>query len=269
MRRKLIRNLNKLAFYYLVKKGIVLSEATSDEELNKFFCLVRPHRTNHNLIRVGSEADGGYLLPNDLEGISCLYSPGVEKTASFELDIANRGIKCFMADYSVDSAPFHHENFIFEKKFIGISDDDVYMKLSTWVSKSNAIGNDFILQMDIEGAEFEVLMDLDEKVLQQFRVMIIEFHDFDGLLNRSSFRLINLTFRKLLKYFEIVHIHPNNSNKPIKYLDYEIFHALEFTFLRKDRIANKSIQTNFPHALDKSCVPNQADYALPSCWYSN
>ena len=124
-----------------------------------------------------------------------------------------------------------------------------------------------MLQMDIEGAEYDVLMDIEDQLLQRFRILVIEFHDFDQLFNKFGFKLIYQTFAKILRYFDIVHIHPNNSNQPIRYLGYETFHALEFTFLRKDRISTRQVCNHFPHPLDMPCVANKEDYPLPRCWY--
>ena len=266
MRRKIIRNAKKTAFYFFLKRGIKLSDTTSSSELADFFEMVSPYRTNHELIRIGAKEDGGYLVPNDLDGIGALFSPGIEQTASFELILAERGIKCFMADYSIPSVPFAHPNFIFEKKFIGTEDNDVFMKMSTWVSKYDNSDNDLMLQMDIESSEYEVLLEADDELLRRFRIMVIEFHDLDELFNKFGFKFINLVFKKILKQFEVVHIHPNNSNKPFSYLNYQGFHAMEFTFLRKDRIEKKFPEHNFPHSLDTACVANKIDYPLPVCW---
>ncbi len=40
---------------------------------------------------MGGENDGGYLVPDDLEGIEYCFSPGVSNIATFELDCLNRG----------------------------------------------------------------------------------------------------------------------------------------------------------------------------------
>lgn len=70
------------------------------------------------------------------------------------------------------------------------------MKMSTWISKYDHSNNDLMLQMDIEGSEYEVLLDLDDDLLRRFRIMVIEFHDLDELFNKFSFKLINLVFKK-------------------------------------------------------------------------
>src|SRR3954463_7181162 len=62
----------------------------------------RPWQTEHPLIRVGGAGDGGYLLPDDLDGIAACFSPGVSNQATFEEDLLARGIPCFQADASVE-----------------------------------------------------------------------------------------------------------------------------------------------------------------------
>ena len=43
-----------------------------------------PVKTKYELIRVGGNNDGGYLIPNDLHSIATCFSPGVDVTANFE-----------------------------------------------------------------------------------------------------------------------------------------------------------------------------------------
>lgn len=269
MRRKTIRNIKKFLFHFLLNKGVKTSPTTAPERLQDFLRLVKPYTTNHELVRVGGNADGGYLIPDDLDGINACFSPGVENTATFETDMAHRGIKSFMADYSVDAAPVKNPLFSFEKKYLGTENNEVYTRLSTWINRCAPDQSDFILQMDIEGAEYGVILDTPESELAKFRIMVIEFHYVDELCNHFGFEFINLAFQKLLKQFEIVHVHPNNSNKPFNFHGFDLFHAMEITFLRRDRVASKIPTTSFPHPLDQKCVPDKPDYALPACWYGN
>jgi len=57
---------------------------TNTTVLAQFVSSLRPIQTNFDLIRVGSKADGGYLIPNDCDSIDYVFSPGVASTASFE-----------------------------------------------------------------------------------------------------------------------------------------------------------------------------------------
>ena len=121
--------------------------------------------------------------------------------------------------------------------------------------------------MDIEGGEYDVILDTNNDILKKFRILVIEFHQLNNLIVESGFNLISLAFRKILKDFEIVHIHPNNWRKPILYGDYEIPPVIEVTFLRKDRIQKKYESHNFPHILDCANFELNTDFPLPKCWY--
>jgi hypothetical protein len=121
--------------------------------------------------------------------------------------------------------------------------------------------------MDIEGAEYEVLNSIDDLFLKNFRIMVIEFHNLHHLVDPVGIDLVEFTFKKILKNFEIVHIHPNNESKPIMYHGFEIPSTIEFTFLRKDRVLIKKPITSFPHPEDLQNFMDREDFSLPKCWY--
>jgi hypothetical protein len=251
----------------LLKFNWRFSRATDYELLSNFFNTINPISTNFGLIRMGGETDGGYLIPDDLEGIESCFSPGVSETANFEFELSKNGIHCFMADYSVDGPPLNSELFHFEKKYLGLTENSVYTTLESWVTRNATNLNDSILQMDIEGSEYGVILDTSPDILRKFRIIVVEFHRLDDLCDKFGYEIINHSFRKLLKDFDIVHIHPNNCLKPVAYGKFEIPPVLEVTFLRKDRILDSKPTLIFPHQLDRQNVPNYDDYPLPSCWF--
>lgn len=248
--------------------GVNLSKITQRSKIEDFLKKCYPVTTDIPLIRVGGNSDGGYLIPDDLDGIEACFSPGVADTATFELEMANRGIKSFLADYSVDGPPVQNALFTFEKKFLGTENNEKFMRLESWIKKDNEdVNADYILQMDIEGDEYDIIIDCRDAVLTQFRILIVEFHGLHFLSDPFAYKIINAAFRKLLKDFEILHIHPNNISKPVKIRGFEIPPTMEFTFLRKDRI-KKAAHTNlFPHSLDFTCIPGKQDFVLPQCWH--
>lgn len=248
-------------------RGILrVSKVTPKYRLQEFFEMVKPVKTNLELIRIGSAGDGGYLVPNDLEGIEACFSPGVSNVADFELALANSGVKCFLADYSVDAPPVSHPLFDFEKKYLGPKSSEIFQTLTGWMASKSLGDRDLILQMDIEGAEYEVLLETSSDVLKRFRIIVIELHDLDSLFDKMGFELLNQIFSKLLRDFEIVHIHPNNCRRSTRCYDYEIPPAMEFTFVRKDRVTHKSHALQFPHPLDAKNMEQYEDITLPECW---
>lgn len=248
--------------------GGFVSPTTEPEKLRRFLKSIRPVATDVPLIRLGGEGDGGYLVPDDLDGIRTCFSPGVNQVADFELGLTRRGVKCFLADASVEAPPIADPLFDFEKKFLGSRTRDEFMTLADWVrAKSPDDDRDMILQMDIEGAEYDVIHATDEALWRRFRIVIVEFHDLDHLFDAFSFEFLRLTFEKLLRTHEIVHIHPNNSQHPVRMGDIVVPPVIEVTFLRRDRIAATQPRSDFPHALDRANVRKRPDLALPESWY--
>lgn len=252
---------------FLLVAGINIEIIKNDEQVDQFFKMINPVSTIFGLKRIGGDGDGGYLLPNDLDGIAACFSPGVAFSSSFELQMAEMGIPCHMADYSVDGPSLHHKLFTFDKKFLGALDSGNFIRLDTWINLYRQGEGDLLLQMDIEGGEYDVILSTPLEILEKFRIIIIEFHYLESLITVAGGKLISLAFTKLLEKFEIVHIHPNNCRNPIYYKNYIIPPIMEFTFLRKDRVKFSKEEFIVPNSLDRACDPSRKDFSLPNCWY--
>ena len=68
-----------------------------------------------------------------------------------------------------------------------------------------------ILQMDIEGAEYDVLTFESTATLGRFSAMIIEFHGLEQFFDRRFLHTTSIIFEKLYRNFSICHVHPNNN----------------------------------------------------------
>lgn len=226
-----------------------------------------PVSCNKELIRIGPNGDGGYLVPNDLEGIDACFSPGVGKISGFEKECADLGMKIFLADKS--KSKIKHKSFDFTKKFIGAFTNDNFITLDKWITdKYPKDIPDLLLQMDIEGYEYEVLLSVSSKILRSFRIIVVEFHLFDQLFNKPFFKLASRVFDKILQTHTCVHIHPNNCSE-IKTLNgIAIPRFMEFTFYRNDRIEHKTFSNKYPHPLDCDNTANKS-ITLPKCWYKS
>lgn len=119
---------------------------------------LKPLETEHPLIRLGGDGDGGYLVPDDLAGIQRCFSPGVGPTSAFENSLLERGIPCHLADGTVEGPTFTHSLMTFEKVNLGAQTGEGVTTLADWVNRHAAPDeNNLLLQMDIEGAEYPVL----------------------------------------------------------------------------------------------------------------
>lgn len=230
---------------------------------------LRPVPIVRELVRIGPEADGGYVMPDDFAGVSAMISPGVGRECRFDHAVAERGIPVVMADGSVAGPPVPHERFTFERKFVGLRDNDTTVRLDTLVGRVPDAG-DLILQMDIEGAEYHALLDASPETLGRFRMMLIEFHGLWRLLDPTDSDLLFATFERLLETHVVVHLHPNNVG-PLKSAgDIEVPRLIEFTFLRRDRVAVDPERTlRFPHPLDRDNVAGRPPLPLPMIWHPN
>ena len=248
---------------------IVKIKPTTKDALYSFFNTLRESSRFFELVRVGADGDGGYLLPDDFTGISLCFSPGVANSSKFEFQLASDyGIECFLADFSVNSPADHHSLFHFTKKFITSFNDKQNMSLTDWINgcDDKHENGDFLLQMDIEGAEYPVLLDVSEKTLTRFRILVIEFHYMDKIFDRNEFAVVKQIFDKILKYFYIVHIHPNNAGHISARDGIEVPTVLEFTFLRHDRVKSCLPLSFEKHSLDRPNIKCKPDFVLPECW---
>lgn len=253
----------------LRSQGLYVEKHTSKKAILSLIESFTPIETNKNLIRLGPEKDGGYLVPDDLENIEACFSPGVGGISDFELSCLGYGMKLFLADKSVDGPPISNENFNFLKKYVGPLNNRDFTTVDTWVSSSiKNTGKDLMLQMDIEGYEYVTILNMSEQLIKRFRIIVIEFHNLHKLWNRDFFLTTKLALDKLLQNHYCIHIHPNNIAKTYTLHGVEIPPVAEFTFIRKDRCDNMGFRKDFPHNLDEDNTPNDT-VVLPSTWYKN
>jgi hypothetical protein len=260
-------NLRSAVLRVLLKFGFTANRVTTKSALLVFLGKIKPLNTQFELIRIGGPGDGGYLVPDDLDGIRTCFSPGVSDTANFELQLAQTGIYCYLADYSVEKSPIEHPNFDFKKKFIGPLKDEIFITLEDWIMEKGTQDADSILQMDIEGAEYSAILTTPQSVLRKFRIIIVEFHGMNDLLDPKVFPYISTSFEKLLQDFAVIHIHPNNASDPVEFQGINLWPTMEFTFLRKDRIVTSNNRSDFPHKLDANNAPNKPTSILSKEWF--
>lgn len=241
----------------------------SEAEVLALIAKLKPVDCGIELIRIGGDRDGGYLVPDDLDGIEYCFSPGVSTIADFENQLADRGIHSFLADYSVEAPPIARSEFTFDKKFLGATDRESYFTLLTWKNKYlSGYSGDLLLQMDIEGAEYEVILNTPDDLLGQFRIAVIEFHFLDRLFEPLAFKILSACFNKLLAQYHVVHLHPNNLYRPLMKGGVEVPLIMEATFLNKQRAAPLGPRVSFPHPLDADNLSSYPPLPLPACWYA-
>ena len=256
--------------------GIIVRKVAKTAEIERFINRFRENYVSVDLIRIGGDADGGYLIPDIFDHVEYCFSPGVADTADFEGELSRRyGIKCFMADGSVAATPFVDDNFHFTKKFLGVRTAGDFITLSDWMDATLDAGEGgdrgMILQMDIEGAEYDVLTFESTATLGRFSAMIIEFHGLEQFFDRRFLHTTSIIFEKLYRNFSICHVHPNNNCGITSLNGVDIPNVIEVSFLRHDLVDQfKSAATpSLPHRLDRKNIPDHDDIDMPAIWYKS
>jgi len=255
--------------YELLENGVLVDPATDAASLRGLIELLRPRKSNRRLVRIGGDADGGYLLPDDFEGITACFSPGVSDLAKFEDELwVKYQIPSHLADFSVSQPPAYLNFKSFEKKFLSSVCSDELITLDDWVSRheTGPTSFDLILQMDIEGGEYETLLATSMDTLKRFRTMVIEFHCAENYAQRNYFSLVRATFKKILASHVPVHIHPNNCCGIVNINGVRFPRVYEMSFSRKDRCVEADSYSELPHPLDRPNIPQIADLQLPDSW---
>ena len=246
--------------------GFNIVRASPQVDVEFALNLLRPYETEFPLKRFGSYNDGGYLLPLDIDGISHIFSPGVADDWSFEDHLsAETGATVEMIECGeVPDGISHHVT----NGFLGGFSDENQVGVNDWIGQAGAgDAGEWILSMDIEGAEFEVLLGLSEENLRRFRIITVEFHQLGRLADANWLRDVYLpTLRKIRKYFIPVHVHGNNHVPTVRLGRFVIPQLMEVTFLRRDRVASALRFSTLPHAFDQRCDMRKPEVSLPILW---
>jgi hypothetical protein len=250
----------------LEKLELVIFPMTSKLRYLELISTLRPIDNGHELIRIGSPSDGGYLLPNDFAGVKHCISPGVSDSWSFELQLlSNFGINSVLVDASIQQPIGLPVGLTFKHLWVGSLTDNY----STTVGKliqdiSDSKRDDLILQMDIEGSEYSSLMAMTDEELRRFRMMVIEFHYLEHWLDNKYFsEMIDPLFGRILKYFDVVHLHANNGGRNFKAYGTLYPSGAEITFHRSDRKLINAGFRNIPNFLDAICDPSKPEIKFP------
>ena len=232
------------------------------------------------LIRLGKNNDGGYLIPKkSLNSSNKLYSFGLDDDYSFEKDFykkTNVEVVCY--DQSVNFKfflkPFLFGHFSKLFKYIGYSfffDGKKRKHLKKNIIPRGTFkfdyeadsadidsiikedpSNDIFFKIDIEGAEYRILRQLI-KHSSHISGLVIEFHDCDLNLDK----IINFVENFEL---QIVHIHVNNWS----YISSSgLPQCLEITFSpKKFNSKLKDEEKKYPILLDQSNNSNFKDLPI-------
>ena len=244
-------------------------ETDSEHRLCEFAALIRPFTSaDLTLTRVGSAADGAYAMAAVGEDIDAAISIGVGHDVSWDQAIAAKRIPVTMFDPTVAGLPSPVPGGTFHRIGIGIPGatpapdlhgmdlrplDDL-LELAR-VSASTEL----LLKIDVEGAEWDALRDVDFAVFQQ---VLIEMHDIARLSDPKQAEAVLETVRKLAQTHCPVHVHANNEGAFNRFDRFWFPDVIEASYVRKDLLAGATPATRLVEGLDIPSNPQYPDYDM-------
>jgi hypothetical protein len=193
------------------------------------------------LILIGGDGDGSYLIPNDLKGIEKCISPGYGGIAKFENELYFKfKINSIIIDPAINFE-INTPSLQFIEKFIGARITQGRTTINEIVKEYK---QDLLLQMDIEGNEYEALLGLNLDNLKKFRIIVLELHNLHFISNIWFLdNILEPAFFDILQLFDVVVIRPS-STQTFLINGIRLSDTVEITFHRKDRALHRE-KTSF------------------------
>lgn len=220
------------------------------------------------MIRIGNNVtDGGYVIPQcAVDSVDGVLSLGLGDDWSFDDHFHQLRPDCTIHSYdsTIEVGEFD-QNLLNQyrktfqnnvrhfpenvgKQFIRSE----FTELTTAIDRLDK--DNIFLKMDIEGGEYTLTKDICDN---QSRIagMVIEYHGAASTSKHCFLEELPL----LTEYYQVVHIHANNSGPVINgFPDY-----LELTFLRKDLCTNDQQRlVTYINDLDRPCSTFVDDYQI-------
>ena len=251
--------------------------------------IFKPYKsTKKNLIRVGPNTDGGYVIDKRvIKKIKTLITCGLNDDWEFEREFLKINPKCKIIAYD---HTVHKEFwvkrfkkdlislFLFKKlrlekildvfkyinylKFFKDGNKHLIKKVVNYERKKNEISiknilknqSNLILKIDIEGDEYKILEQINKEFFK-INLLIIEFHNIHKNLNKIK------NFIKKTK-FKIIHIHGNNYAGTNKNNDPKV---VEMTFINSKKFKTSKNKSNLSYpiiSLDYKNLKRRPDIEL-------
>lgn len=244
----------------LIKQGV---DFTQDEryqfykEIHTLLNIMEVTDPEFRLCRVGKEDDGGYVMAMKGDKYSdenIAYSIGICDDVSWDLEMAKAGYQIYQYDHTIKKLPCKNESFHWKK--IGLTGGTETKELKRLETLLTENGHEKmsggLLKIDIEGYEWSVLAECEDKILNQFDQIVIELHNFHNLNNRS---IIMKALNNIKNTHQVIYVHCNNMS-PVGYCgDIIMPNCLEAIYVKKDKYKFKECKFISPTSLDK---PNLA-----------
>ncbi|MBQ2788645.1 MAG: FkbM family methyltransferase [Thermoguttaceae bacterium] len=215
----------------------------------------------NDCVRLGGSNDGGYVMLDDFKG-GVAYSFGVRDDVAWDEELAKRGYDVYLYDHTIDGLPQGKENerfHFFKTGMCGAAPVKDCRTLGALIeANGHADRDDMILKIDVEGAEWDMLEEVDEALLARFSQIAIELHFLDWQDWERRRRLIE----KLERSHAPIWLHACNYGSHCL-VDGECrYGSVEACYVRRSDYDLKPSTKIFPTQWDAPNDPKRPDYFL-------
>lgn len=219
--------------------------------------------------RFGRRHDGGYVHLDDFDGVDTALSLGINDDVSWDCDVADRGVKIYQFDHTVEDPRPRDERMVFAKTMIAGHAAPGCETLEALVSRHDrrAAKPNLILKMDIEGSEWPVIEETSDATFGRFAQVACELHSFERFRELPWRQGFYRALRKISLSHGVVHVHANN------YAGFQIIAGVPVASVLEISWANRSaydlVETDelFPTDLDDPCHSAAPDHYLGAFLY--
>jgi hypothetical protein len=161
------------------------------------------------LIRMGDDSDGGYVVANDFSEEKYCLSFGVGSNWSFDTEIAKRVSQVIMFDHTVTPPEKLSSNMTFIPKGVATVSGEHFISIHD-AFEMVPIKNDVILKIDIEGDEWDIINSLTQNELLRCSQIIVELHNLHAIGDYVVFDKIVRALGRVNENHDLVNLHCNN-----------------------------------------------------------
>lgn len=220
-----------------------------------------------NLVRIGCENDGGYVIPESMIYLCTkLISVGIGSDISFEknlLELNNR-IKIYCFDHVIAALPEcdfkYTENFVHYRNGLGFGKNNLIDINSAYRLCDLRNEDVVIFKMDAEGAEWNCGIDTFD--FSNTACIVLELH---SLIRKYKYEYYAACLDSLCKNHICVHVHGNNACGMFEFEGLHYPGMMEATFIHKKFIEDRQcIISPFgsPRKIDQSNVKQNREVAF-------
>lgn len=249
----------------IIYEMLGIEENWNEKEMEDFRQLLHIKNViGKNLVRIGQDNDGGYIMLDDFLHKGVAYSFGINNDVSWDAAMADRGYDIFMYDHTIQKLPYIRDEFHFfqygiaetEKKDLNLNSLHNFIRMNGHNQCPH-----MILKMDVEGAEWAVLEEISSQILSQFDQMVFEFHRIcDTEKDRN--RILDI-LKKLNVTHQVIHVHANNYCIPKWDGKRGWAYAYEVTYVNRELYNfEEPINIDLPISIDMPCNPDMPELAL-------